>query len=413
MQQVQLFGFLTLGFIILSVVWLPVLLRKSLLSLPILAVIFGYLFFLSMPAGHFFATYRVAAGVLLEFVLVIAVMGAGLKIDRPFSIRAWSSTWRMLGLGMPLSIAAIAACGMGLLNIPPAMALLVGGILAPTDPVLASNVQVGPPGVGEEGEVRFALTSEAGANDGLAYPFVTLGLLLLSGGTTTPGWLEHWLLVDVVWKIVAAVGMGFVVGRGITVVNQHIPEPFRLSRSNNGLASVGVALLVYGVTEAAHCYGFVAVFTAACTIRNTTRNLGYTRDIHSSAEQIEQLVMVLVLSLFGGAIAEGLIFPVSLGEIGFALIVLFLVRLFAMLLSFIGSGRPMPVRLAAGFFGIRGLGSLYYTIYAINQGHVEDPDRLWRATGIIVLMSVVIYGISADPVMNFLDRLRERHEARD
>jgi sodium/hydrogen antiporter len=363
-----------------------------------------------MPAGHFFATYRVAAEVLLEFVLVIAVLGAGLKIDRPLSIRAWSSTWRMLGLGMPLSIAAIAACGMWLLSFPLAMALLVGGILAPTDPVLASNVQVGPPGVGEEGEVRFALTSEAGANDGLAYPFVTLDLLLLSGGTATPEWLEHWRLVDVVWKIVAAVGMGFVVGRGITAVNQHIPEPFRFSQSNNGLASVGVALLVYGLTEAAHCYGFVAVFTAACTIRNTTKNLGYTRDIHSSAEQ---LVMVLVLSLFGGAIAEGLIFPVSLGEIGFALIVLFLVRPFALLLSFIRSGRPMPVRLAAGFFGIRGLGSLYYTIYAINQGHVEDPDRHWRITGIIVLMSVVIYGISAHPVKNFLDKLRERHKARD
>jgi NhaP-type Na+/H+ or K+/H+ antiporter len=104
MQQLQLFGFLTLGFIVLAVAWLPVLLQSAPLSLPILAVAFGYLFFLPMPSGRFFATYGIATEVLLEFVLVVAVMGAGLKIDRPFSLVRWSSTWRLLGLGMPLSL---------------------------------------------------------------------------------------------------------------------------------------------------------------------------------------------------------------------------------------------------------------------------------------------------------------------
>src|SRR4051812_35623184 len=101
MQQIQLFGFLTLGFIVLAVVWLPVLLQKAPLNLPILGVAFGYVFFVPMPAERFFATYSVATEVLLEFVLVIAVMGAGLKIDRPFSLDHWSSTWRLLGIGMP------------------------------------------------------------------------------------------------------------------------------------------------------------------------------------------------------------------------------------------------------------------------------------------------------------------------
>ncbi|MEZ0172625.1 cation:proton antiporter [Microvirga sp. TS319] len=407
-HQVQLFGFLPLGFIILSVVWLPVFLRKFPLSMPMLAVAFGYAFFFSMPAGRFFATYSKTVEVLLEFVLVIAVMGAGLKIDRPFSLTTWSSTWRTLGLGMPLSIAAIAVCGLWLLDLSPAAAILLAGILAPTDPVLASNVQVGPPGTGEEGEVRFALTSEAGLNDGLAYPFVTLGLILRES-TGDLGSFERWFLFDDLWKIGAAVGLGFAIGRAVTWINQHLPERFRLSQSNNGLAAVGVALLVYGAAEIIWCYGFVAVFAAASTIRNTTKNLSYTRDVHSSAEQIEQLVSILILTLFGGALAEGLISSLSASEIVFALLVLLLLRPLSMLAAFAGSGRPMPVRLAIGFFGIRGLGSLYYTAYAINRGHAADPERLWRLTGFIVLLSVLVYGISAGPVMNLLDRLRKRH----
>lgn len=409
-DQVQLFGFLTLGFIVLSVVWLPVFLRRFPLSMPILAVAFGYAFFFSVPAGRFFATYSMAAEVLLEFVLIIAVMGAGLKIDRPFSLKGWSSTWRTLGIGMPLSIAAIAACGLWLLELPLATAILLAGILAPTDPVLASNVQVGPPGTGEEGEVRFALTSEAGLNDGLAYPFVILGLILLNG-TRQSEWFEHWLVVDDLWKIAAAVVLGLAVGRAVTWINQHLPEQFRLSQSNNGLAAVGVALLVYGAAEIMRCYGYVAVFTAAATIRNTTKNLDYTRDVHSSAEQIEQLVSVLILTLFGGALAEGLISSLTGREIVFALIALFLLRPLAMLLAFAGSRHPMPVRLAVGFFGIRGLGSLYYTAYAINEGHAADPERLWRITGLVVLLSVIVYGVSAGPIMNLLDRLRKQHGA--
>ncbi len=410
MNQLHLFGFLTLGFVVLAVVWLPVLLQRAPLSLPILAVAFGYVYFLPMPRGRFFATYGAATEILLEFVLVIAVMGAGLKIDRLFGWKSWASTWRLLGLGMPLSVAGITSCGVWMLDLSLAEAVLIASILAPTDPVLASNVQVGPPGVGEEGEVRFALTSEAGLNDGLAYPFVTLGLLLL-GNAPRPAVFGGWVLIDLLWMIGSAVAVGLAVGRGITAVNQRIPERFRISRSENGLAAVGVALLVYGAAEAIHAYGFVAVFTAAATIRNTTKNISYTRDIHSSAEQIEQLVSILILTLFGGALAEGLIASLDLTEVAFALVVLFLVRPLSTLLGFAGSRHPMSVRLALGFFGIRGLGSLYYTAYAINDGHAADPERLWRITGIIVLLSVIVYGLSAGPIMSILDRMRLRHTA--
>jgi NhaP-type Na+/H+ or K+/H+ antiporter len=107
-----------------------------------------------------------------------ALMGAGLKLDRAFSWRKWGVTWRLLAVTMPLSIAAITLIGGLGLGLSWVAALLLGASLAPTDPVLAADVQVGPPKSGEEDEVRFGLTSEAGLNDGLAFPFVNLAIAL-------------------------------------------------------------------------------------------------------------------------------------------------------------------------------------------------------------------------------------------
>lgn len=108
------------------------------------------------------------------FVVIIALMGAGLKIDRIFQVPRWQVTWRLLIITMPLCIGAIVVLGAWA-GLPWLTALLLGAALAPTDPVLAADVQVGPPRTGEEDEVRFGLTPEAGLNDGLAFPFVHLG----------------------------------------------------------------------------------------------------------------------------------------------------------------------------------------------------------------------------------------------
>lgn len=406
MEQAHILGFLALGAIVLATVWLPVVLQRFPLSLPMVALAFGYVFFSLSPMGRFTAEERNVAEILLEFVLVVAVMGAGLKIDRPFGFRAWASTWRLLGPGMLLTIAGIAIAAIVILDLPPPLALLLGSILSPTDPVLASSVQLGPPGAGEEGEVRFALTSEAGLNDGLAFPFVTLSLLW--AGAPEPGWLTHWFLVELIWKLLAAVAVGLVVGGGIMALNHRLPAPFRISRSKNAYAALGVGLLVYGLAEWAHANGFVAVFVAAATIRNMTRNLDYTRTIHGSEEQIEQLVMVLVLILFGGSVAEGLIGPLSVSEIVFATMALVVVRPVAVLVGFAGSREPFPVRAATGFFGIRGLGTLYYATYAAERLSHDAAGQLWHAVGLVVLMSVFLYGLSATPVMRRLDTLRLR-----
>jgi sodium/hydrogen antiporter len=135
------------GFLIALVAWLPLALRKIPLSLPIVCIALGAAIFLlpgialhPSPLVHPLVTERFS-----EFVVIIALMGAGLKLDRPFSLRRWSVTWRLIGITMPLGIAVLTYLGTVLLDLSIAVALLLAASLAPTDPVLAADVQVGPP----------------------------------------------------------------------------------------------------------------------------------------------------------------------------------------------------------------------------------------------------------------------------
>lgn len=164
------------GLMIALVAWLPLVLKRLPLSLPIVCIGIGVVIF-SVPAVTLRPlplTYPEVTERFTELVVIIALMGAGLKLDRPFSWGKWNITWRLLAVTMPLGILAITAIGGWFLGLSWVAALLLAASLAPTDPVLASDVQVGPPKTGEEDEVRFGLTSEAGLNDGFAFPFVHL-----------------------------------------------------------------------------------------------------------------------------------------------------------------------------------------------------------------------------------------------
>jgi NhaP-type Na+/H+ or K+/H+ antiporter len=166
--------------------WAPVGLKRVPISLAMLCVGLGVLLFSSgllkfQPDPR---TWDTVTERLVELVVIVSLMGAGLKLDRPVSWRGWSSTWRLLAIAMPLTILATLALGVWGLGFSQAMAMLLAASIAPTDPVLASEVQVGPPRSGDEDEVRFGLTSEAGLNDALAFPFVHLAILAAAGGLT-------------------------------------------------------------------------------------------------------------------------------------------------------------------------------------------------------------------------------------
>lgn len=407
-MQIYILILAVFGAIVLLTAWLPMVLKELPLSLPIFCVLLGVLIGYAVPGEETLPLrYTELTERLTEFVVIVALMGAGLKLDRPIGLRSWIITWRLLGITMPLSIAGIALLGWGLAGLPLVSALLLGALLAPTDPVLASDVQVGPPGSGEEDEVRFGLTSEAGLNDGLAFPFTNLAIAAAVGGlAAAPSWLGHWLLEDVLWKLSAGVVVGWLVGKVLGVLAFRLPNRAQLSRTGDGFVALGITCLSYSLTEIAHGYGFLAVFVTALTLRHEERTHEYHEKLHEFSEQLERLLMMLILVLFGISLEGGLLEVLTWSGIVVGVLVLLVVRPLAGLVGLIGTGIPSGERLILSFFGIRGIGSFYYLAYALNEATFEADEQLWAITGFIVLVSIVVHGVTVTPIIRRLDRAR-------
>lgn len=401
---------LGLGVVVLLVAWLPMALSRLPLSLAILCVLIGVVVFQGgvLPFRSDPLRFSTLTERLTEIVVIVSLMGAGLKIDRRIGWRRWGSSWRLIAVAMPLSIVAVTLMGVHGLGLGLASALLLGGALAPTDPVLASDVQVGPPRSGEDGEARFALTSEAGLNDGFAFPFVHLAVAIaLAGGTVGQGLLTHWLAVDVLWRVVAGAGVGWAVGKALGWATFKAPHA-RISGTGDGLVALGATLVAYGVAEAAHGYGFLAVFVAALALREAERDHAFHEAMHDFAEQVERLLMMLVLVLLGGAVAGGLLDSLTWKEVAFGLALVFVVRPLAGWVALIGAPHSRRERAVVAFFGIRGIGTFYYLAYGLNHGDFHGWGRLWAIAGFVVLCSILVHGVTATPLMARIDAWRRR-----
>ena len=400
---------------VMLVAWLPMVLKELPLSLPIFCVGIGFLLFTALDNGDepHPLRYPVITERLSELIVIVSLTGCGLKLDRPFSRQSWRVTWRLLGIAMPISIVLLAILGFSLAGLSIAGAVLVAAALSPTDPVLASEIQVGPPDTGEEDEVRFSLTSEAGLNDGLAFPFVNLALALAMHGATKGwpaewSWAGEWLVVDVIWKVGVGCAMGWLIGRLLGHLTFRIPNRAKLSRTGDGFLALALTFVSYGLTEMVHGYGFLAVFISALTFRSTEPSEGYNRKLHDFAEEAERLLMMLLLVLFGGALATGLLESLTWRGALAGLVFLFLVRPLATWIAMRGIPRPPGEILAIGFFGIRGLGSIYYVAYAMNREEWPEADAIWAIVGFVVVVSIMLHGTTVTPAMRLLDK-KARH----
>lgn len=400
------------GGVVLLTAWLPLVLKNLPLSLPMVCIAIGALIFWS-DLSHLIAVNplesRQLTERLTEFVVIVSLMGAGLKLDRPIGWRGWESTWRLLGIAMPLTIVGVAAVGWAILGLGVAAALLLGAALAPTDPVLASDVQVGPPQSGKEDEVRFALTSEAGLNDGAAFPFVYLAIAIALSQVSGGPFLTNWVLVAVLWKVAAGVAIGWLGGKTMGFLVFHLPNRTGLSETRDGFAVLGMTCLAYGTTELANGYGFLAVFVSAVALRSVERKHEYHENLHAFSDQIERLVMMVLLVCFGAAIAEGSIFgALTWPVVIVAALILFVIRPLSGLVSLTGFAATRQTKGAIAFFGIRGLGSFYYVAYALGQADFQSIETLWATVCCVVLASILIHGALVTPIMRRLDASRPR-----
>jgi len=403
------------GFLIALVAWLPLALRRLPLSLPIVCIALGAALF-SLPQVSLAPSplkYPEIAERFTEFVVIIALMGAGLKLDRVFGLRRWQVTWRLILVTLPLSIAAITVLAATWMGLPWPVALLLGAVLAPTDPVLASDVQVGPPKTGEEDEVRFGLTSEAGMNDGAAFPFVHLAIALALTAETGQPWAAKWLTYNVLWEIGAGIAGGWLIGRAFGWVTFRIPAETKLAQTGDGLIALAATFVSYGLTEIIHSYGFLSVFVTALTFRHAHRSHDFHREMHDVTEQVERLAMMVLLLLFGGALARGLLQGLSWADAAAAGIILLAIRPATGLIGLWGFRAARAEKLTIAFFGIRGVGSFYYMAYGLNHMEVAGSERLWAIVGLVVLLSVLMHGLTVTPVMRLLDRTQGRNPDAD
>ncbi|HWH01084.1 MAG TPA: sodium:proton antiporter [Pilimelia sp.] len=390
---------------------LPRLVAGRPLSTPILFLGLGMLVYAlptNLPNPDPLA-YRTVATHLTEIGVIIALMGAGLKLDRPVGWRRWASTWRLLGLAMPLTIAAVALLGWWWAGLVPATALLLGSALAPTDPVLAADVQVGEPTEDEdsEDEVRFALTSEAGLNDALAFPFVYAAIAMATVGADPAGWLGRWVGIDLIYKLAVGLGTGLAIGWLLgRLFFRSRSDTLRLAKHAEGFVALAATFLAYGAAELAGGYGFLAVFVCAVSIRSAERGHEYHQVLHDFAEQTERLLTVLLLLLLGGAVVGGLLHELTWPAAAVGLALLFVVRPAAAWLSLRGAPGGPGEHAVIALFGIRGVGSFYYVAYALTTVTFPGADLVWATVAFTVIVSVVLHGIAATPVMKRLDRAR-------
>ncbi|TDC82978.1 sodium:proton antiporter [Nonomuraea deserti] len=394
--------------------FLPQVLSRRPLSLPLVYLLGGMALFvlpIGLPEPDPVA-HRAALEHITELCVVVSLMGAGLAINRRAGVRAWSTTWRLLGLAMPLTVAGVAVAATLLLGWPVGAALLLGAVLAPTDPVLASDVHVGEPVDAEnaDDEVRFALTSEAGLNDGLAFPIVYAAIAVAAVGGT--GWLGEWALTDVLYRTAAGIVSGLLIGWLLGRLFFRAPSGgLRLSERRDGFVALAATFLSYGVTELVHGYGFIAVFVTACAIRRAEHGHGYNNVLHGFVEQIERLFTAWLLLLLGGFVAVGGLSGLTWRGAAVALLLLLVIRpLTGWLAQLRGPAGPRE-RLVVSFFGIRGIGSLFYLAYALGQAGFGVPaEELWAVTAFTVVASVVLHGLTATPIMKRIDALRDRTE---
>jgi len=340
---------------------------------------------------------------LTEMVVIVSVFGCGLKMNRPLKLWAWQTTARLIGFLMPISILAIAATCHWLLGFNWGMAILLGAILAPTDPVLASEVQLAD--VEDKDELRFGLTSEGGLNDALAFPFVYFGIYWLKD-SNWENWFKQWVAVDLVWAIASGIVMGIVVAKAVVWIDQKVQRFRQVDDVMEDFVALSTILLTYSLTELVNGYGFLAVFVAGVVVQASYYHDQEKRLAQLEfTERVEKLLEVGTILILGTLLLFNPIIKYSGQALLLAALLLLVIRPVGVCLSMLGSRIPLPTLWLFGWFGIRGVGSLYYLTYALGEGlKGETAEQIAWITYIIVVISVIVHGISATPLINWYER---------
>jgi NhaP-type Na+/H+ or K+/H+ antiporter len=370
--------------------------------------------------------------VLTEIALLISLFSAGIKMPVPFKFHRWDAPLRLAWLSMALTVGLVALFGYYVLHLPAGAAVLLGGILAPTDPVLATDVQVRH--AGDKDQLRFTLTCEAGMNDGSAFPFVILGLGMLGvGDAGDHHW--HWLLVDVIWSTAGALAVGIAAGAAVARLGWKLRIVEPKHEIMDDLVGLGMIAVVYGTASLIKTSGFLAVFFAAVALRQTELVLaGAPKDRHGMMEpdtaksevakasetheapmtvsaeslvfkeHLERLSELTLVLLLGGMLT---LQDLRWEAIAMAAFLFLVARPVSVYAGLIGSDTSMRLRALTAWFGVRGIGSIFYLVFAIEAGlPAELALQLTRISLFVIMLSILVHGFSVKPLMDAVWRKR-------
>ncbi len=366
------------------------------------------------PLAHAALLERVA-----EVALLIALFAVGMQLGVPVGDRRWRLPLRLAFVSMAVMVAMVAVVGVWWLGLPLGAAILLGGILAPTDPVLASGVpsERGP----RPDQLGFSLAGEGGLNDGAAFPFVMLGLGLLGAHELGPALLRWWT-VDLLWATLGGAAIGAVLGAATGRLVVYLRSRHGEAVGLDEFLGLGLMAMAYGVAQLCLASGFLAVFAAGLAlqrVRERPRPGAAAAPSHASEmrdsvkgfnEQLESLAELAVVLVLGAMLAYAQPLPAVWW---FVPLVLAVLRPLSVAVSLPGEGLSMPQRAMVAWFGIRGIGSIFYLLLALRHGvPAAIGDTLISLTLWTVAVSIVVHGISAEPLMRRYLALR-RHARRD
>lgn len=353
---------------------------------------------------------------ITELVVIVSVFGCGLKILRPLSFKAWDITTRLIVFLMPISIYGLALIGKLFLGMNWGEAILLGAILAPTDPVLASEVQLTD--TNDQDELRFGLTSEGGLNDALAFPFVYFGIHALKDDNWN-NWFKQWVAVDLIWAIASGIVMGIIVAKAVVWIDKKIQKRRRADETMEDFVAISTILLTYSLTEIVNGYGFLAVFVAGLVVQRSYTNPEKPLQQLEFVERIEKLLEVGTILILGTILLFKPMLDYAYQSLLVIVFLFFVIRPVGAWISTIGKRSPnlrhrrmdLRTRWLFGWFGIRGVGSLYYLAYAFGNGlKGELGEQIGWITYTTIVVSVIVHGVSSTPLMNWYERKIAKHE---
>ena len=367
---------------------------------------------------------------MAEIAVIVSLFTAGLKLRVPVLDRRWLLALRLATLSMAVTVALVATAVVVGLGVPWGIGVIIGAVLAPTDPVLASDVQVEHPF--DEDRLRFGLTGEASLNDGTAFPFLMLGLGLLGLHDVGDG-LWRWVAVDVLWATAAGLAIGGALGTGVGQLVLYLRRTHKVAVGLDDFLALGLIALAYGIALACHAYGFLAVFAAGLALRRVERlTSGLERKpvvdtlepsdqatdtaeelatdpenapaymahaVLAFNEQLERIGEVVIVLVVGALLSSRDL--VSWNVLWLVPLLFLVIRPVSVAIGLVGSDASRREHGLMGWFGIRGIGSVYYLMFALNRGL---PDAFTTPviglTLSVIAWSIVVHGVTVTPLMN-------------